>query len=148
MKSFLNVIGALALIGSVLVFFNAKSAVHEIEACMALLLGCTCIGLAKLIEGQESSAKLLTALSKILTDSTHATNAAISSSSHAPFPIEALPPVPGKEKYFVSDGVRAVGPYEVEKIQALAAKGTINKDTYILKQGTKEWLKLGAVFEL
>lgn len=145
MKTFLNVIGALALIASVLVFIGSQSAVHEILAAISLLLGCTCAGLARMIEGQDKANTQLALVVKGLAATVQTLQP---SSSPAPNAAKVAPPVPGMERYFISDGTRAVGPYEADKVQALLAKGTITKDTDILKEGMSEWQKLGAVFEI
>lgn len=145
MKTFLNVIGILALIGSILVFAGAQSAVHEIEACIALLLSCSCLGFAAVIERLEQNKILLAMIAKSSAERVQNLSA---SPGSAPATSQALPPVPGKETYYVSDGLRPVGPYEAEKIKALFEKGTINKETHILQQGSAEWRKLGDVFDV
>lgn len=144
MKTFLNVVGILALIGSVLIFTAAKSAVHEIEACIALLLSCSCMGFAAIVEKLEQDKVLLAMIAKSSAENIHA----LSSLSTSPSTTQVIPPVPGRETYYISDGTRAMGPYEAEKLQALLGKGTISKETYILRQGSSEWRKLGDVFDV
>lgn len=144
MKTFLNVVGILALIGSMLVFAAAKSAVHEIEACIALLLSCSCMGFAAIVEKLDQNKVLLAMIAKSSAESVQSLSSASGSQGAA----QVIPPVPGKETYYISDGMRPVGPYEAEKIQALFEKGTINKETHILKQGGAEWKKLGDVFDV
>jgi hypothetical protein len=142
MKTFLNVVGILALIGSMLVFANAQSAVHEIEACIALLLSCSCLGFAAVVERLDQSKNLLAMIAKSSAEGVQTQASSSGSVSRA------IPPVPGKETYYISDGARPLGPYEAEKIQALFDKGTINKETDILKEGSSEWEKLGDIFEV
>lgn len=144
MKTFLNVVGILALIGSMLVFAAAKSAVHEIEACIALLLSCSCMGFAAIVEKQEQTNVLLAMIAKSSVETVQGLSSASGSAEAA----QPIPPVPGKETYYISDGLRPVGPYQADKIQALFEKGTINKETHILKQGSSEWKKLGDVFDV
>ena len=120
----------------------AQSAVHEIEAYIALLLSCTSMGFARLIEIQQQNGKQLELVVKGLAASVQAMQSASAPSAQ---PKSLTVPLPGKELYMVSDGERGVGPYSVDKLRALLEKGTITNDTYVLKQGTQDWVTLDSV---
>lgn len=144
MKVFLNVIGLLAMIGAFTALFAARSAVQEIEAGISLLICCTSFGLAHIIGLQETAAEKSAVRDKAAREHYGAMASLGSVSGNAsPANVSGLPPVPGKEVYFISDGERAVGPHNLETLRALLARGTINQDTYILQQGAREWQKLG-----
>lgn len=53
MKVFLAIMGLLALLGGVGVFGNSKSAVHEIEAFILILIFAVCMGSAGIIEAVD-----------------------------------------------------------------------------------------------
>jgi len=102
------------------------------------------MGFAAIVEKLEQNKVLLAMIAKSSAESVQSLSSASGSQGAA----QVIPPVPGKETYYISDGMRPVGPYEAEKIQALFEKGTINKETHILKQGGAEWKKLGDVFDV
>ncbi len=145
MKTFLIIVGALALLSSGFVLIDAKSAVHEILAGIFSLTGLMCLGMAKIIGSQKKTADQLALVVKGLSATVQSLQVSpAGSATTAGKPV----PVPGKELYFVSDGERGVGPYDFEQLKALVEKGTITRDTYILKQGAQEWQRLDSVFQI
>jgi UDP-N-acetylmuramyl pentapeptide phosphotransferase/UDP-N-acetylglucosamine-1-phosphate transferase len=68
MRIFVGVVGILALFAAAYVFAAAQSAVHEIEAFIAVLIGVTGLGSAGIMERLEdvrAEAKALVAYSKL-----------------------------------------------------------------------------------
>jgi hypothetical protein len=143
MKTLLNVIGALALLAVVPVFLMAQSAVHEIEAAMALVLGCLCVGVGVVVEKMEEGHKLMRDQGKVLVMIAQALNAGAPARAGGP----SVPTIPGKERYYVSDGESALGPHEITAIRLLHERGTLNNDTLVLLEGSQEWRKLGEILK-
>jgi len=56
---------------------------------------------------------------------------------------EMPPPLPTKEvvKYYVAMGGESKGPFEIDKIEELVAKGEIKRDTLMWKKGLDSWIK-------
>lgn len=65
MKAFLNIIGILALLGGSLAIVLAGSAVQEILGGIGILIACTALGLARLIDLQEQAAEKLAEETKL-----------------------------------------------------------------------------------
>ncbi len=63
------------------------------------------------------------------------------------FNAASLPPIPGKELYFVSDGEKPVGPHSLETLRGLLGRGVINANTPVFRQGDAAWKTLDAVIQ-
>lgn len=144
MKSFLTIIGMLALLGGLLVAVVSSSAVHEIEAGIAWLIACTSLGLAKVIELQEANGKILAEIKAAQGVSALVNQSAATTSNKS---IE-MPPVPGTEIYFVAVEGKAAGPHSMESVQGLLSRGKITPETLIYKQGAEKWQPLSEVFDV
>jgi hypothetical protein len=144
LKIFLNVIGILAFLGALVGGLGSKTAAQETTAGVAMLLCCTCFGLAHIIGMKEAEGKKADARDKAARDHYGAMASFGLSSGAAPSPT-GLPPVPGNEVYFVADGERAVGPHNIETLRVLFSRGTITKETFVIQQGSQEWKRVSDV---
>ncbi len=52
------------------------------------------------------------------------------------------PPVPTKKEYFIVKESKADGPYSKEEIEEMLLNKILNKDSYIWKNGMKDWIKI------
>lgn len=143
MKTFLNVIGILALLGGLFVLVFAQSAVHEIEAGLSWLIACTALGLAKVIEVLESNGKTLAQLKTAI-----GLPGVSSANTTTGGQTNEMPPVPGTETYFVAVEGKAAGPHTMESVQGLLSRGKITPETLIYKQGAEKWQPLSELFDV
>jgi len=134
MKTFLNVIGLLSLLGGLCVFIGAQSSVHQILGAIGVLTSCTALGLAGVISVMEKSphqAAAPGAQSQVVVTG----------------PVEKLPAVPGFERYYLAKGEDADGPYPIADLQALLERHVITGDSYVLLVGGKTWQRVSDVLK-
>ena len=105
MKSFLNVVGMLALLGGILALLMAASAVHEILAGISILVCITSLGLAKVIALGETHLERTSEQRRKEREHWEAARAA----ARAPA-ASSLPPLPGTEKWRVEVRGQIQGP--------------------------------------
>jgi len=143
MKSFLNVIGMLALLGGILALLMAASAVHEILAGISILVCVTSLGLAKLIDLADTH---LERTSEQRRKEREHWEAALGA-ARAPA-ASSLPPLPGTEKWHVEVRGQIQGPLGIHEIRALRDKGVIDGDAFVFCEGWTQWLRLRETKEL
>jgi len=144
MRIFLGIIGILAMLGGGFSFFLAVSAVQEIVGGIALLIGCTSLGLARVIELLEAAAKKRDAWEKTSREHFSAQPAAAAMEE-----IKKIPPLPGKERYYLAVGETIGGPHSREVIEGMLNRGTVSQHaTFVLLEGGTKWQKFNEAFEV
>lgn len=138
MRTFLNVVGILALFGAIVITVFSKSAVHEIEAAIAILVACTAFGFSKTIEHLSENGKLLSQIRDSRAVQASAIPEMQPSSEHRII----VPPVPGTESYFIALEGKAAGPHTMKSVYGLLERGKIAPDTLLFKEGANEWKAL------
>lgn len=133
MKSFLTIVGVLAVFASVVAFAASKSAVHEILSAISLMIGCTSLGLAKLIELFETHLERTSAMRKREVEHWERAQPA------AP---AALPPIPGTERWHVAIGAEVKGPLRADEVRALRDKSAIGPESFVISEGWQSWKRL------
>lgn len=141
MKSFLAIVGVLAVFAAVLVLFASKSAVHEILSSISLLVGCSSLGLSKLIELVEDQKRIANESAKEQREAIINLMAAVRAPSARP-----LPPIPGLEQFYVVENAVPSGPFRRDQVQALRANGTLAADSWILIESGAHWQRYADVF--
>lgn len=127
----------LALLGGVLIFFAAVSAIHQILAAVGLLVCVTCLGSAKLIELMQTHLDRTSEQRRL--EREHWTAHIASTHASPPTP---LPPLPGTEKWHVEINGEIRGPLGVHEVRALRDKQALGPDSYVFREGWTQWAKL------
>lgn len=143
MKSFLNMIGMLALLASVLVLLMAASAVHEILAGISILVCVTSLGFAKLIDLAETHLELTSEQRRKEREHWDSALSVAREPKASP-----LPPLPGTEKWHVEVRGQIQGPLGIHEIRALRDKGVIDGGAFVFCEGWTQWLHLRETKEL
>lgn len=136
MKIFLNVVGILAFLVGPISFFAAKNLADQVIGGMSLLLACTALGFAKLIELGETHLDRTgkqRALEKdywrLMSSQVHATS----------------PAAPTAPRWFVANGDDVSGPFTEEQIKVLKAKGVVTVASQMAAEGTQDWRPITVV---
>jgi hypothetical protein len=144
MKTFLNVVGILAILAALSIMVASKSAVHEIEAGLSVLVSVISFGFASVLTKQTEAQSTLNDLGKVLVRVAHSLETVVDTSQGAAS--TPPPPVPGKERYFIADADgKPIGPHDVATLRGLLHRGAVTADAWVIKDGDTEWQKLGIV---
>jgi outer membrane murein-binding lipoprotein Lpp len=136
MKTFLNVIAALALLSGPLALFIGPTIMHQLLGALVLLIACTAAGLAKLIELATEAGKLAGRQAELERDHWKL----MASQVHATSPAAPVAP-----RWFVGNGEDVSGPFTEAQIRALQGKGLVPAEAMLAAEGTQDWKPIGAV---
>jgi len=134
MKSLLNIIGLLCLLGAVPIFSNSPTLGGA-----SMLVSVTALGLAKLIALAETHLDRTSKQQHM--EQEHWSNLLGALNAGAGRPVK--PVALGAERYYIANGKEVAGPHDREKIAELIEKKIINRETQVCKEGTTQWRSLG-----
>ncbi len=135
MKTFLNVLGILSLLGAVALFFQRGAG--ALLAGAAIAEAGLFFGLAKLIELAQAQIDQAKARHDLERDFWKLQATAR--------PTKELPPPPGKERWFIVFDGEVNGPHTTADLEKFLAKGTIDRDCPLATEGAAQWRPLREV---
>lgn len=135
MKSFVNAIGYLALIGGVILWILEKNSAY---LGAGLLPGALCLGLGRLIQLAEQEAVAAKA-HRALEVNYWRLAATQSAQAHSP----SAPPT--TRRWFVANDEEVTGPFTKEQLLALQARGVVHDKSQLALEGTQDWQPVAAV---
>lgn len=138
MKTFLNVLGLLSLLGAVAALFLPQNG--PVLAVAAVAEAALFMALAKVIDLIETHLER-TSTHRLMEREVWKNPATVIASS----PV-IIPPVPGTEKYYLAVNNEPAGPHTAETISELLSRGTIDREAWVLQEGGREWRRLREVF--
>lgn len=135
MKTFVNVVGLLALIGGVILWITERNSAY---LGAGLLPGALCLALGRLIQLAEQEAVAAKAHRALEVNfwrlaSVHGAQA------HSP----SAPPT--ARRWFVANDEEVTGPFTREQLQALQARGVVHDKSQLALEGTQDWKPVAAV---
>lgn len=138
MKTFLNVVGALALCSGPGAIFLGENVAAQVIGGLVLLLAITALGLAKLIDLAEDEAAA--AKKHRAAEVAHWSYAGSRVASTL-----STPPIPTEPKWYVANGQEVTGPFTKPQLLELRKKGVLNAETKLNAEGAPDWQAMASV---
>lgn len=132
MKTFLNIIGILALLAGGGALLGANSAIHQILGGIGILTAVCAFGFAAVL---ETWAEVRTATGNQRKLEREHWEKILAAANRA----KPLPPLPGQELFYVAQGEEVNGPHTRAALCALLRKKAISAETPLLREGSEEW---------